>query len=203
VIKTGAHLPYDDKSPPSLRPFSGGPTSPREATRESYRNAIHWATDRFLEELSRSIEATGRECLVIYTSDHGQWLPDDGDERAVAPHATVLAPPSEQASVPLVLLAFGPRTRAALEARLGAALVDAASGYAIFPTVLQAAGFAPADTATRYAPSLFEAGAGRPPRSFVSGNIFASHSGAFALNPGVGDECFSNAFDVDALRSAP
>jgi len=203
VIKTGAHFPYDDKSPPAQRPFSGGPASGREATRESYRNAIHWTTDRFLRELSRRIEATGLECLVIYTSDHGQWLPEESsEERAIARHATVIAPPSEQASVPLVLLGFGPRTRAALEDRYSAALVDAASGYAIFPTVLQAAGYSPSDTSAHYAPSLFEENAAEAPRTFVSGNIFGSHAGAFSNNPGVGDECFSNRFDVDAVRSA-
>ena len=202
LIKTGAHLPYDDKSPPDERPFSDGAAAGPRAIRQSYWNSIRWTTDRFLLDLSRALEATGREVLVVYTSDHGQWLADEQTaERRVSPHATVLDPPDEQASVPLLLLAFGARTRAALADRFAARLVDATSGYEIFPTVLQVAGYAVADTAGRYPPSLFERDAGRAPRRFVSGNIFGANPGAYVLNRGVGDDCFMNDFDVDSVRS--
>jgi glucan phosphoethanolaminetransferase (alkaline phosphatase superfamily) len=202
LIKTGAHLPYDDKSPPGERPFSDGAAAGPRAIRQSYWNSIRWTTDRFLLDLSRTLEATGREVLVVYTSDHGQWLADEQTaERKVSPHATVLDPPDEQASVPLLLLAFGARTRSALADRFAAGLVDGASGYEIFPTVLQAAGYAVADTAGRYPPSLFERDAGRAPRRFVSGNIFGANPGAYVLNRGVGDDCFMNDFDVDSVRS--
>jgi hypothetical protein len=103
--------------------------------------------------------------------------------------------------VPLLLLAFGPRTRAALADRFDARLVDGASAYEIFPTVLQAAGYAPADTAGHYPPSLFERDAVRGPRTFVSGNIFGANPGAYVLNRGVGDDCFVNDFDVASVRS--
>jgi len=202
LIKTGAHLPYDDKSPPEERPFSDGASEGPRAIRQSYWNAIRWTTDRFLHDLSRRLEATGQEVLVIYTSDHGQWLADEQTaEREVSPHATVLDPPDEQASVPLLLLGFGPRTRAALEDRFATRLVDATSSYEIFPTVLQTAGYAPGDTAGRYPPSLFERSAGTTPRRFVSGNIFGANPGAYVLNRAVGDDCFLNDFDVDSVRS--
>jgi glucan phosphoethanolaminetransferase (alkaline phosphatase superfamily) len=202
LVKTGAHLPYVDKSPPDERPFTEqGSRGPR-AIREAYWNAIRWTTDRFLRELARQLEGSGRDVLVIYTSDHGQWLADEETaERRISPHATVLDPPAEQASVPLLLLAFGPKTRPAIAARFSGELVDAVSAYEIFPTVLQAAGFAREETARRYGPSLFEAGASRPPRTFVSGNVFGTAPGAYVLNPGVGADCFVNPFDVAALRA--
>lgn len=202
LIKTGAHLPYDDKSPPEEQPFSDAAADGSRAIRQSYWNAIRWTTDRFLFDLSRKLEATGQEVLVVYTSDHGQWLADERTaDRKISPHATVLDPPDEQASVPLLLLAFGPRTRATLAKRFAGHLVDATSAFEIFPTVLQAAGYAIAETAGRYPPSLFEEKAGAVPRRFVSGNIFGANPGAYVLNRGVGDDCFLNDFDVDSVRS--
>jgi glucan phosphoethanolaminetransferase (alkaline phosphatase superfamily) len=202
LVKTGAHLPYDDKSPSDERPFTQPGSRGAQSIREAYWNATRWTADHFLRELSDVLEAGGRDVLVVYTSDHGQWLADEQTAgRAISPHATVLDPPAEQASVPLLLLAYGPRTRPAIEARFSERLVDAASAYEIFPTVLQAAGFASADTATRHAPSLFEVNAARGPRTFVSGNIFGTNPGAYVLNRGVGEDCFANLFDVATLRS--
>ena len=202
LIKTGAHLPYDDKSPPAERPFSRPGESGPRSIRQAYWNAVRWTTDHFLHELSRELEGTGKEVLVVYTSDHGQWLADEKTMgRKISPHATVVDPPPEQASVPLLLLAFGPRTRAALAERFSTHLFDTSSAYEIFPTLLQAAGYAAADTHERYPPSLFESEAERPRRTFVSGNIFGTNGGAYVLNRGFGDDCFVNPFDVDSVRS--
>lgn len=203
LIKTGAHLPYDDKSPPGERPFSSSGEGGTLGIRNAYWNAIRWTTDHFLRELSRELEGTGQEVLLVYTSDHGQWLADEKTTgRRISPHATVLHPPPEQASVPLLLLGFGPRTRAALAERFSTRLFDAASAYEIFPTLLQAAGYAAAETREHYAPSLFEIEVERPRRTFVSGNIFGANGGAYVLNRGFGDECFANPFDVASVRAS-
>ena len=209
LLKTGAHLPYGDKSPPGQRPFqpvleswvmSGGDP---ERTRNSYWNAMRWTVDHFLAELSRELSATGREVLVIYTSDHGQWLPGDPDPgRPVTPHATSVDPPMQQASVPLLLLAFGPRTRAAVAQRFDPQLVDRASGFEIFPTVLQAAGYAASDTQQHYSPSLFERDAARRAPAFLSGNIFARDGDFYLLNPALGSACFINPFSSAELRAS-
>ena len=119
---------------------------------------------------------------MVYTSDHGQWLPGDPDGgRELTPHATAIDPPMQQASVPLLLLAFGPSTRAALAERFDPRLVDRASGFEVFPTVLQAAGYAAADTRRFHPPSLFESQAERPPRAFLSGNVFARDGEFYVL----------------------
>ena len=210
LLKTGAHLPYTDKSPPDRRPFqptldawaiSGDPVR----TRNSYWNALLWTVDHFLAELARELAATGREVLVIYTSDHGQWLPGDPDGgRQLTPHATAIDPPPQQASVPLLLLAFGPRTRAALAERFDPQLVDRASDFEVFPTVLQAAGYSATDTRRYHPPSLFESQAERPPRAFLSGNVFARDGDFYVLtnqwNPDLGSACLSTS--SRSLRSA-
>lgn len=211
LLKTGAHLPYADKAPEDARPFSpalaawevsGDPVR----TRNSYWNVMRWTVDHFLGELARELTASGREVLVIYTSDHGQWLPGDPDGgRRLTPHATPVDPPMQQASVPLLLLAFGPRTRAAIAQRFDPGLVDRASAFAIFPTVLQAAGYAAADTRRLFPPSLFERDAAREPRAFLSGNIFAREGDYYALtnqwNPDAGSACYVNPFSLEPLRA--
>ena len=212
LLKTGAHLPYADKSPEDQRPFqpalaawevSGDPTR----THNSYSNVMLWTVDHFLAELSRELAATGRNVLVIYTSDHGQWLPGDPDGgRRLTPHATPVDPPMQQASVPLLLLAFGPRTRAAVTQRFDPRLVDRASDFEIFPTVLQAAGYAAEETRRFFAPSLFESEAERAPRAFLSGNIFAREGEYYVLtnqwNPELGSACYVNPFSLEPLRAA-
>jgi glucan phosphoethanolaminetransferase (alkaline phosphatase superfamily) len=209
LLKTGAHLPYSDKSPDDQRPFQpvlegwvmagGDPVR----TRNSYWNALRWTVDEFLHELSSQLAASGREVLVIYTSDHGQWLPGDPDGgRTLTPHATPIDPPPQQGSVPLLLLAFGPRTRSALAERFDPKLRDRASDFAIFPTVLQAAGYAVSDTRRYYSASLFEREAPRPPMAFLSGNIFARDGEFYVLNPGLGSGCFVNEFSPSRVAAS-
>jgi glucan phosphoethanolaminetransferase (alkaline phosphatase superfamily) len=212
LLKTGAHLPYADKAPEDHQPFQPSlaaweVSGDAVRTRNSYWNVMRWTVDHFLAEVSRELAASGRDALVIYTSDHGQWLPGDPDGgRPLTPHATPVDPPMQQASVPLVLLAFGPRTRAAVAQRFDPRLVDRASDFAIFPTVLQAAGYAAADTRRFFPPSLFESDAEREPRAFLSGNIFARDGEYYVLtnqwNPDLGSACFVNPFSLDALRAA-
>jgi glucan phosphoethanolaminetransferase (alkaline phosphatase superfamily) len=211
LLKTGAHLPYADKAPedqqhfqPALAAWEVSGDAVR--TRNSYSNVLLWTVDHFLAELSRELAATGREVLVIYTSDHGQWLPGDPDAgRLLTPHATPVDPPMQQASVPLLLLAFGPRTRAAVGQRFDPRLVDRVSDFAIFPTVLQAAGYAATDTRRLFPPSLFDPDAAREPRAFLSGNIFAREGEYYVLtnqwNPDLGSACFVNPFSLEALRA--
>ena len=145
---------------------------------------------------------------MIYTADHGQWLPGDPDAgRQLTPHATAIDPPMQQGSVPLLLLAFGTRTRAALAERFDLRLVDRASDFEIFPTVLQAAGYSAADTRRFHSPSLFESQAERPPRAFLSGNVFARDGAFYVLtnqwNPDLGSACFVNSFSSDSLGASP
>jgi lipid A ethanolaminephosphotransferase len=201
VIKTGAHMPYADKSPPDERPFQ--PVLSRWATwgdldrlRNSYLNALRWTVDGFLERLSKALAETGANVLVVYTSDHGQSLtgrrPDAA--RRHTPHATPMNPPPEQASVPLLLLAFGPEVPARVAERYAPAVVDRASTFEVFSALLEAAGYAREDVQQQYPFSLFDAGADRSRRIFASGNIFAREGNFHILNPLMGDVCYLNEF---------
>ena len=209
LLKTGAHLPYADKSPADRRPFqpaleawevSGDPVR----TRNSYWNAMLWTVDHFLAELSRELTATGREVLVIYTSDHGQWLPGDpdggGSSRRTRPRWIRRCSRAGSAAAAGVRAAHARRGRGALRS----AARRSRERLRIFPTVLQAAGYSAADTRRFYPPSLFESEAERPPRAFLSGNIFARDGGYYVLtnqwNPDLGSACYVNAFS--SARSA-
>jgi lipid A ethanolaminephosphotransferase len=179
LVKTGAHFPYEDKYPDALRLYRPtlGLGEARRAGPEvlnSYLNALRWTVDAFLAEAAARLEATGRRVLLVYTSDHGQsgLLPEELAGTPSFPHATPVDPPPTQAMVPLLLLAVGADVRAALASRYHPELRDRVSGFEIFPTLLVAAGYAEPEVAARHLPSLFDAGADRSHRVFVSGNLF-------------------------------
>jgi hypothetical protein len=100
-------------------------------------------------------------------------------------------------------MAFGPRTRAAIAERFDPRLVDRASAFEVFSTVLQAAGYSAADTRRFHPPSLFESDVERPPRAFLSGNVFARDGQYYVLtnqwNPDLGSACFVNEFSLSSL----
>jgi hypothetical protein len=200
VLKNGAHLPYSDKFPPA-RNAATERWRASQMLRE-YLAAVQWSSDDYLESLAQMIEATGEEVLVVYTSDHGQSLAEPGEEfRSVTPHATEIDPPSAQASVPLILLAFGERTRAGIAQRFDPGLRDRTSAFEIFPTLLESAGYAREDLRRDFAPSLFDAGAPRGERMFVSGNVFAREGDFEILNRGMGSTCYLNPFETPAPRT--
>ncbi|MCP5059199.1 MAG: sulfatase-like hydrolase/transferase [bacterium] len=197
VLKNGAHLPYSDKFSPQIAVFHAAPGAGDLArTRTAYRNAIAWSTDRYLMELSQALEKLGREVLVVYTADHGQSLgsTNSPNARRFTPHATSVDPPSSQAAIPLLMLAFGESTRAQVRDLFVPELLDQTSQFEIFPTMLELAGYTRADATAGRAPSLFDAGTPRGDRFFVSGNIFSREGGFYILNRSMGNACFLNQF---------
>ena len=153
----------------------------------------------------RHLEESGvlDRTLVVYTADHGQSLaePEWDASSRVTPHATELDPPSAQASVPLLLLAFGSGTRAEMAERFHAELRDRVSAFEIFPTLLESAGYDRNEIQMAFAPSLFDASAERGVRIFASGNIFAREGGFYILNPGMGSSCHLNVFQTPRPRA--
>jgi lipid A ethanolaminephosphotransferase len=204
LIKTGAHFPYDDKYPPDQaisQLASPGQASAgnREKTLDSYKNALRWTVDRFLEELSARLGSSGEEIVVVYTADHGQSLRRAVDDDGVAVrwlHASPVSPPVEQAMVPLLLFGFGGDVHARLERLFDESLVDRVSGYEIFPALLHLAGFDPADIRARYHHSLFDRDAPRDSRQFISGNLFGI-GGGFHDRPMIQSGAYLNDFTLD------
>lgn len=75
INKYGAHIPYHIT-------YNNTIFSPRinaklkEKAYNNYANAVAWSTDNFFKELLKSINLN--ETIIVYTSDHGQNLVDDG-----------------------------------------------------------------------------------------------------------------------------
>ena len=212
LLKTGAHFPYLEKSPPDQRPLQPTSTSslaPRdpERVRNDYRNAIRWTADHFLAELLGALEATGREVLVVYTSDHGQSLDAALRGERFAPHATALRPPVEQAMVPLILLAAGDESRALLERNFLPERRHQTSAFEIFPTLLFLAGYEGSDVTAAHGPTLFDPAAARSERIFLSGNVYGGAEGMFVLNPRIGAQGGINRFEwqppAERLQPSP
>ncbi|MBW2723897.1 MAG: sulfatase-like hydrolase/transferase [Deltaproteobacteria bacterium] len=214
LVKSGAHFPYDAKYPPDHTFFqptlSGDGTGNNlEKTLNSYRNALRWTVDEFIRSLFERYEGKSTSLLVIYTADHGQSLRDSVDDGGPPrsgrpkrwPHAVPIDPPAQQASVPLLLFAFTPGSRAALSERYAPSLKDRASGFEIFPSVLELAGYAPETVRRRYGPSLFDGETPRASRRFVSGNLFGI-GGGFYQNTLIRVATFLNEYDLpDADQS--
>lgn len=195
VLKSGAHIHYEGRYPESERFFE--PTleagelikmdfrgADRKKTLNSYLNTLRWTVDGFWRELVSSLEATGKDVIVIYTSDHGQSLleasrPDGSVERLS--HNTPEDPPSLQAMVPLFAFAVGDGARGWLKERFDPTLRDAIDQFAIFPSLLVAAGYDEASVRARHGPNMFDREAARETRFFGSGD----HLGrtGFQLNP--------------------
>ena len=194
VLKAGAHFEYELRYPESARVFR--PTldrgelmslsfrgSDRERTLNSYLNALHWAVDGFWRSLLQQLEATGKDVLVLYTSDHGQSLlevsPSTGRIEPLV-HNTPRNPPAFQAMVPLFLVTAGDAPAKWLQTRFDRTLRDRLDQYAVFPTMLEAAGYDADEVRARYGPGIFDRGAASEPRRFLSGDLFGR--APFALN---------------------
>jgi glucan phosphoethanolaminetransferase (alkaline phosphatase superfamily) len=130
----------------------------------SYKNAIHWSVDTFFKRLDEQADLS--DTLVIYTSDHGQNLLDDG---VPVTHCRADNPISEEAWVPL--LVFSKDRGLASDLRKAARLnQNRASAFQIFPTILRVMGYDPVAVRRNHYPSLFDAVS--EPVGFVSGGVF-------------------------------
>lgn len=154
INKLGVHFPYEGKYPESevkYRPHMSLAQPMSNATREqllnSYRNAIHWNVDNFFRALldREALQNT----LIIYTSDHGQNLLDDG----TATHCNRSSDSPYQALVPLLVLTQDPKL---LEDFKSAAAINRgqASHFNIFPTVLELMGYPSQQVARDYPTGL-------------------------------------------------
>lgn len=192
LITTGAHFSYDAKYPPDRRVFeptlseerSGGKL---EKTLNSYANAVRWSVDEFSRALFEAFEPLDRRILVIFTGDHGQSLRDAVDDEGQGqvrrparwPHALPVDPPVEQAMVPLLLIPFGEGVHGRLSDLYDPSLRDRVSGFELFSSLLQLAGYDYGDIRSYYHYSIFDRRADRRKRVFVSGNLYGIGGGFY------------------------
>ncbi len=165
VSKRGAHVPYSNKYPGEHRRFKQlyKPASARDRLVNNYKNAVSWSVDNYFKRL---LEKTNLDnTVILYTSDHGQNLLDDGKS---ATHCRLHSPSLNEAIVPLLVFtgndALFEKFSHAVEANM-----NRASHFEIFPTILTLFGYDPEAIRERYHQSLFEPI--ETPLGFVTGDI--------------------------------
>jgi len=154
VNKMGAHFPYEGKYPPeravlpvmtrtTLGNGVGKPQAEDAATRTSFRNAylnaLAWNVGNFFDALLADLDLSNT--VIVYTSDHGQNLHDDGSP-GYATHCTTARTSPAEGIVPLVVLTQIPEVLATMReaARKNR---DRASQFNVFPSVLALLGYPP------------------------------------------------------------
>jgi arylsulfatase A-like enzyme len=155
----------------------------RLRTMNSYLNALRWTVDEFWRALLPALAATGRDVLVVYTSDHGQSILEENPATGrpeLLSHNTPQDPPSYQAMVPVFAVAIGDGARGWLREHFDPELSGRLDHFALFPTLLLAAGYDEASVRERFGPTLFDPAAVRKPRLFGSGDHFGRSP--FAMN---------------------
>lgn len=153
--KYGMHFPYFRSHPkeydiftPVLKP--GEPMNDREKSLNSYMNGIRWSVDDWFKGLL-SESGEFKHYVIIYTSDHGQNIVDDG---TLATHCRPRANRFE-GLVPMMVFS---NDAAILERfkTVQAASYDKTSHFQIFPTLLELAGYQEPWVRSRYGASLIE-----------------------------------------------
>lgn len=175
--KNGAHFPYDHAYPateavyqPTMTMAGANTMASRVA---SYRNAVAWSVDKFMEKLFTSADLD--KTMLVYTSDHAQNLDPNG-----LTHCQVENPDPRMALVPLMV--------ATTDAVIRSELKNSAdenrgtfSHFQIVPSVLSWMGYAEHDLATVYDESLTHGVARQP--AFTSGDIFGMFSSEVHWTP--------------------
>ncbi|MDO9440004.1 MAG: sulfatase-like hydrolase/transferase [Beijerinckiaceae bacterium] len=153
VNKWGAHFPYHVNFPGAsrvpanlrsvvnyafktdklFRPYqsSNDDHAPEIA---DYEKSIAWNVDAFFAELSGVIDR--EDTIVVYTSDHGQSLWENGHKLT---HCSVDRPHPAESFVPIIVFTAQPQWRSALSAQAAAGF-SRYTHAAVLPTVLTALG---------------------------------------------------------------
>jgi len=153
--KYGIHFPYFRSYPeeynffaPALKP--GEPMNDREKSLNSYMNGIRWSVDDWFKNLL-SESGDFKTYVMIYTSDHGQNIVDDG---TLATHCRPRANRFE-GIVPMMVFS----NDATILDRFKAVQVssyDKTSHFQIFPTLIRLAGYNKSWVRMHYGASLSE-----------------------------------------------
>ena len=167
--KEGIHFPYEGKYPSESSVFANhmGPLEPIGGNKErlinSYKNGTYWSVNHFFETLLGDIDLSN--VLIIYTSDHGQNLLDDG----LLTHCRSANPHYTEGLVPLFVMAGDTDLLETFD-KAAQLNFNKASHFNIFPTLLTVLGYSKPALAESYGPSLFDIIEER--RAFASGFIF-------------------------------
>jgi len=159
INKYGIHFPYFRSYPKEYNIFMptlelGEPMNDREKSLNSYMNGVLWSVDDWFRDLL-SESRDFRKYAIIYTSDHGQNIVDDG---TLATHCRPRANRFE-GTVPMIVFSNDTTVLEHLkEAR--AKSYDQTSHFQVFPTLIRLAGYKEPWVINHYGASLSE-----PPNS--------------------------------------
>ncbi len=152
--KYGMHFPYFRSHPPRGYDYftpvlkAGEPMNDREKSLNSYMNGIRWSVDEWFMELLSDSRGFQRY-VIIYTSDHGQNIVDDG---TLATHCRPRANRFE-GIVPMMVFSNDAGVLERFRA-VQMASYDRTSHFQVFPTLLELAGYNSAWVSSHYGTSL-------------------------------------------------
>jgi|GEM_PF-2326873 len=162
IEKFGMHGPYGDGYPADMQMSKPESASARDAQLAAYKNALRRSVDGFFRKVLPKIDL--QRAVLIYTSDHGQRITDNG--YAFTPGVTGPDVAQEEAQVPL----FAVTQSEPLRMHLVEAAVrfrDRATHFDIFPALLFAFGYERQCIISSYGNGLL--GEPRLPRKFLVG----------------------------------
>lgn len=170
IQKLGVHFNYDNQYPPQkavwlpvLKDASFDPST-RQAQINSYDNAIRYNGEGFFRTLLKERNLLDHT-VIVYTSDHGQTLGQNGVTHTHAGRTKI------EASVPLLII-----TRV----KLAVDTTYRASHFNLFATLLDIMNFPPSERKYRYAPSLIGADPAKSePRYYLSGALHGAGMGRY------------------------
>ena len=166
--KYGIHFPYFRSYPKAHNIFTptlelGEPMNDREKSLNTFMNGIRWSVDDWFKDLL-SQSGNFQDYVIIYTSDHGQNIVDDG---TLATHCRPRANRFE-GIVPMMVFS----NDAALLERFKMVKMtnyDKTSHFQIFPTLIGLAGYKDSWVRSHYGASLMEPSSTLP--EFFVGDI--------------------------------
>jgi len=163
--KYGIHFPYFRSYPKEYNIFTpalelGEPMNNREKSLNSFMNGVRWSVDDWFKNLL-SESGKFKNYLIIYTSDHGQNIVDDG---TLATHCRPRANRFE-GIVPMMIFSNDAAILERFRAVQGTSF-DKTSHYQIFPTLLGIAGYKASWIRSHYGASLSDP-PGTSPEFFV------------------------------------
>lgn len=153
--KYGMHFPYFRSHPKEYNFFTpalelGEPMNDRERSLNSFMNGVRWSVDDWFKTLL-SESGEFKRYVMIYTSDHGQNIVDDG---TLATHCRPRANRFE-GIVPMIIFANDEDILKTFKASQTSGF-DKTSQFQVFPTLLGLAGYKDSWIRSHYGASLSE-----------------------------------------------
>lgn len=168
INKKGAHFHYEEKYPPEAKRFTpalalGEPITDRNRLLNSYRNVVRWNVNDFFRELLNNLSLS--ETVILYTSDHGQNLMDDG---TTVTHYRFKNAIPQEVIVPLMVFTDNAEMKKLFRKGLNTNM-NRASQFQLFPTILTLFGYDHEAVVKSYYPALMDPVEDGP--AFFTGNV--------------------------------